>query len=270
MFELILPGWIAGIFLALATGPLGSLMLWRRMSSFGDTLSHSSLLGLALSIIFDINPFYSVLIFIVFLSILLAWLEEIVFFSIDTTLSIISHSSLSLGIIFMSLIAKTKKIDINSYLFGDLLTVKISDVIIIAVISIIVMSILLIFWNTLLFTTISEELAKIDGINLYYSRLIMLLTTALTISMAIKFVGALLITSLLIIPPATSQYFSNSPEKIVFISIIISILSITGGIFLSVFYNIPTSPSIVLFCSFFFLLSYIKKYVLFVINYFYT
>ncbi len=260
MFEIIFPGWLAGIILSLITGPLGSFIVWRRMSSFGDTLSHSSLLGLAISFAFNINSFYVVFVLISFLAFILAYLEKISPFSLETMLSITSHSSLSLGMVVISLMSIPQQIDISNYLFGDLLSVKESDLIIISISTVIILSVLIYRWNSILSATINEELAQIDGINLFYVRLTIMLMTSLTISIAIKFVGALLITSLLIIPPATAQHFSGSPEKMVIIAIIVSIMSVTTGIFLSVFYNTPASPSIVLCSSFFCLLSNIKKY----------
>ncbi|BAB13025.1 zinc ABC transporter permease subunit ZnuB [Buchnera aphidicola str. APS (Acyrthosiphon pisum)] len=260
MFELIFPGWLAGVLLSLTTGPLGSFIVWRRMSSFGDTLSHSSLLGIALSIAFNINSFYAILILMSFIAIILAWLEELLPVSLDTVLNIISHSSLSLGMVFISLISSKKEINITNYLFGDLLSVTKNDLITISISSILILSILLFRWHSILSSTINEELSQIDGINVLYARLTIMLMTAFTIAIAIKFVGALLITSLLIIPPATAQHFSGSPEKMVIIAIIVSILSVTGGISLSVFYNTPASPSIVLCSSFLCLISNIKKH----------
>ncbi|QCI17137.1 zinc ABC transporter permease subunit ZnuB [Buchnera aphidicola (Aphis helianthi)] len=261
MFELFcLPGWLSGVFLSLAIGPLGCFIVWRRMSSFGDTLSHSSLLGLAISVAFQSNSFYIILGFISLLAIFLAWLEKILPISLETILSIISHSSLALGIVLISLISTSEPINFNNYLFGDLLSVTKSDLITISLGSIIVLIVLIIRWNTILLVTINPELAQIDGINIFYARLTLMLTTALTISIAMKFVGALLITSLLVIPPATAQYFSNSPEKMAIIGILISIFSITGGIILSILLNIPTSPSIVLFASFIYLLSILKNF----------
>lgn len=260
MFEIIFPGWLAGVILSLTTGPLGSFIVWRRMSSFGDTLSHSSLLGIAISTAFNISSFCALFFLMILISIILSCLEEWLPFSLETILSTISHSSLSLGMVLMSLMPNNKKTDITNYLFGDLLSVTEYDLMIISISSIIILSILLCRWHSILSATINEELAQIDGINVFYARLTIMLMTAFTISIAIKFVGALLITSLLIIPPATAQHFSGSPEKMVFVAIIVSIISVTGGIFLSIFYNTPASPSIVLFSSFLCLLSNIKKY----------
>jgi zinc transport system permease protein len=261
MFELIFPAWLSGIILSLITGPLGSFIVWRKMSSFGDTLSHSALLGLSLSIMFNSSAFFVVFFTITVLAIILAWLEERLPFALDTIINIISHTSLALGIVCMSLMSNNypQQIDITNYLFGDLLAVTESDLMIMGIGAIIVLSVLIFFWNSILLSTINEELSKIDGVNPFFCRLVVMLMTALTISMSIKFVGALLITSLLIIPPATAQNVSGSPEKMVMIAIIVSMMSVTGGILCSIYYNTPPSPSIVLCASFFCLLSNIKK-----------
>jgi zinc transport system permease protein len=260
MYELVFFGWLAGAIISLITGPLGSFIVWRRMSSFGDTLSHSSLLGIAISVFFDVRSIYVLIGLMSLIACVLAWLEESLPCSLNTILSITSHSTLSLGIVFISLMSTKKQIDITNYLFGNLLSVKKTDLIIIVISTIVILSILFFRWNHILSATINEELAQIDGVNLFYARLTIMLMSAVTISIAIKFVGALLITSLLIIPPATAQHFSGSPEKMVFIAIIVSIISVTGGIFLSFFCNTPASPSIVLCSSFLCILSNIKKY----------
>lgn len=259
MFELIHPGWLAGILLSFSTGSLGPFIIWRRISSFGSTLSHSSILGLVISVFFEINSFYAVLFFMLFLAIILASLEKLLLISSETILSIISYTSLSLGTIFVSLMSTSRKINFNDYLFGDLLIITKFDLFTIALGSFFVVIILIFRWNSILLATINEELAQIEGINLFYVRLTLMLTTALIISISIKFLGALLINSLLVIPPATAQVFSNSPEKTVFFSILISIFSVTGGIFLSIFYNTPTGASIVLLSCCLYLISNIKK-----------
>jgi zinc transport system permease protein len=162
--------------------------------------------------------------------------------------------------ILISFLSSTKKIDLNNYFFGDLLKVTVFDLILITIGSIIILSILIYHWNDILTTTINEELAKIDGINLLYIRLIIMFMISLSISIAIKFVGSLLVTSLLVIPPSTAQHFSKSPEKMAFFTILISIISITGGICLSVYYSIPSSPAIVIFSTSIYFLSHLKKY----------
>ena len=102
MIELLLPGWIAGMLLAMAAGPLGSFVVWRRMSYFGDTLAHASLLGVAFGLLFNIEPFYAVIAVTLLLAILLVWLELKPQLSVDTLLGIMAHSALSLGLVVVS------------------------------------------------------------------------------------------------------------------------------------------------------------------------
>ncbi|MGL5726543.1 MAG: metal ABC transporter permease, partial [Plesiomonas sp.] len=99
MIEILLPGWLAGMLLTLATGPLGSFVVWRRMAYFGDTLAHASLLGVALGFLLDVNPYFTILGLTVVLGAGLVWLERKPYLAIDTLLGILAHSSLSLGLV---------------------------------------------------------------------------------------------------------------------------------------------------------------------------
>ncbi|HMI76980.1 MAG TPA: zinc ABC transporter permease subunit ZnuB [Buchnera sp. (in: enterobacteria)] len=259
MIELFFLGWLAGILLTLVTGPLGSFIVWRRMSAFGDTLSHSSLLGLSVGVVLNINPFYTVLFLLLFISSIIIFLEYISCLALDTILGIITYSTLSLGMITVSFMSEIKKMSITNYFFGDLLTITFSDLIIIILLIIVVLFILIWYWKKMLLLTINAELAKVDGVNITKIRLIFILITAVTISVSIKFIGSLVIAALLVIPAATSQRFASSPENMACISILIGILGVTSGMLVSYFFHTPSSPSIVLFLSCFFLLSYFKK-----------
>ena len=259
MIELFFLGWVAGVLLTLVTGPLGSFIVWRRMSAFGDTLCHASLLGLAIGIALNVNPFYTVLCLLLLISSVIIFLEHISCFSLDTILGIITYSTLSLGMIIVSFMSENTKISITNYFFGDLLKITFSDLIIIILLIIVVLFILIWNWKRMLFLTINSELAYVDGINITKIRLIFILITALTIAVSIKFIGSLVIAALLVIPAATAQKFAMSPENMAYIAILISILGVTSGMILSYFLNIPSNPSIVLFLSFLFLLSFFKK-----------
>lgn len=126
MIELLFPGWLAGIMLACAAGPLGSFVVWRRMSYFGDTLAHASLLGVAFGLLLDVNPFYAVIAVTLLLAGGLVWLEKRPQLAIDTLLGIMAHSALSLGLVVVSLMSNIR-VDLMAYLFGDLLAVTPED-----------------------------------------------------------------------------------------------------------------------------------------------
>ena len=203
MFEILFPAFLTGILLSLITAPLGVFVVWRKMAYFGDTLSHSALFGVALGIFFQVNPYIAIIILTLILAIAMVWLESNTQFSIDTLLGIIAHSCLSLGVVTVGLL-KNVRVDLMSYLFGDLLAINYTDLIYIGIGVIIVLAALVYFWHDLLSTTVSPELAQVEGINIKKMRFVLMILTALTIALSMKFVGALIITSLLIIPAATA------------------------------------------------------------------
>ncbi|OCF99865.1 zinc ABC transporter permease [Gilliamella sp. wkB195] len=262
MIELLLPSLLAGLCLSCLTGPLGTFVVWRRMSYFGDTLSHAALLGVAFGFLFDINLFYAVVLVTLILAIGLLWLESQKQLPVDTLLGILAHSALSLGLVVISLM-NSIRIDLMGYLFGDLLSITMFDVYQI-LICVVIIGILLIWrWNQFLFITVSEELAFSHGINVPLTKFMLTILLALTIGIAMKFVGALIITALLIIPAATAKYYAKNPESMAFFAILIGMLSILGGILFSLIYDTPTGPSVVLSntCLFFISL-FISKFFL--------
>ncbi len=258
MIELLFPGWLAGILLATAAGPLGSFIIWRRMSYFGDTLAHASLLGVAFGLLLNVNLFYAVIFITLLLACLLVWLEGQYQLPVDTLLGILAHSALSLGLVIVSLMSNVR-IDLMAYLFGDLLSVTIADIFLIAPVVTLVLLLLLWKWRHLLSITISEELAYVEGINLKKNQMLLMFLVSVTIALSMKFVGVLIISSLLIIPSATARRFAHTPEQMAVIGIIVGVLAVTGGLALSAFYDTPAGPSVVLCATVMFLLSLLKK-----------
>ena len=246
MFEILFPAFLTGILLSLITAPLGVFVVWRKMAYFGDTLSHSALFGVALGIFFQVNPYIAIIILTLILAIAMVWLESNTQFSIDTLLGIIAHSCLSLGVVTVGLL-KNVRVDLMSYLFGDLLAINYTDLIYIGIGVIIVLVALVYFWHDLLSTTVSPELAQVEGINIKKMRFVLMILTALTIALSMKFVGA------------TARRFARTPESMVCYATIISMLSIIGGLILSVFYDTAAGPSVVICSAFLFVLSLIKK-----------
>ncbi|VFP83141.1 zinc ABC transporter permease subunit ZnuB [Candidatus Erwinia haradaeae] len=258
MIELLFPSWITGVLLTAITGPLGSFIIWRRMSYFGDTLAHASLLGVTCGLLLDINPFYAVMLMTVFLAFILVWLEHYSHLALDTLLGILAHSSLSLGLVLVSLISNIR-VDLMTYLFGDLLSMTYNDLWLIMTGVILVLSVLIWHWRALLSLTVHAELAHVDGISIQRTRVILMLITALTIGISMKFVGALIITSLLIIPAATARRFAHSPEQMAILAVIIGALAVTIGLIFSALYDTPAGPSVVLGAAIMFMFSVIKK-----------
>ncbi|MDG2939331.1 zinc ABC transporter permease subunit ZnuB [Bisgaard Taxon 10/6] len=258
MLEILLPAWLTGILLSFITAPLGAFVVWRKMAYFGDTLAHSALLGVALGIFLNIDPYLSILILTVILAVVMVWLESNTQYSVDTILGIIAHSCLSLGVVTVGLLQNVR-VDLMGYLFGDLLAVTFEDLQMIAIGVILVLSVLIYLWKPLISTTVSPELAQVEGINIRRMRFILMILTALTIALSMKFVGALIITSLLIIPAATARRFARTPEMMAIIAVFVSMIAVSMGLMLSAFYNTAAGPSVVICSACLFLLSLIKK-----------
>ncbi|MBW3694464.1 zinc ABC transporter permease subunit ZnuB [Vibrio sp. T187] len=253
MIEFLLPSILAGLGIAAIAGPLGSFVVWRKMAYFGDTLAHASLMGLALGFLLDINLYLALLVCCLLLATVLVTLQKQQLVATDTLLGILAHSSLSLGLVAVSFLDNVR-VDLMSYLFGDLLAVSPTDLWFIFGGVIAVGYILALCWRSLLSTTVSEDLAAVDGINIDLMRLALMLMVGIVIAVGMKFVGALIMTSLLIIPAATARKFSKTPEQMALLASLIGAIAVLLGLSLSWFYDTPAGPSVVLSATFMFML----------------
>lgn len=246
----------AGLALALVVGPLGSVVVWRRMAYFGDTLAHASLLGVALAIAAEQLPLVGVAVIGVSIAVVLFWLEKQRDLSTDTLLGILSHSALALGLIVLSVIqAQGFNINLMSYLFGDLLAVNQSDLILMYGSVLIILLVFSQILSPLISISVNEDLARVDGIAVEKVRFIFMILLAMVIAVALKVVGILLITALLIIPAATARIFSKSPKQMVLLSVLIAVAAVVLGLYSSLRWDFPTGPAIVVSASCLFFVS---------------
>lgn len=256
MDEFIVYALAAGIALALVAGPLGSVVVWRRMAYFGDTLSHSALLGVAVAVASDQLPMLGVVVIGVLLAVLLFWLEKQRELSTDTLLGILSHSALALGLIVLSMIqSQGFNLNLMAYLFGDLLAVNQSDLVLMYVSAVLILIVFSRILPALISISVSEELARIDGVSVEKVRFVFMVLLALVVAVALKVVGILLITALLIIPSATARLYSKSPAQMVLLSVLASVLAVVLGIYASLGWDFPTGPAIVVAASCLFFIS---------------
>jgi len=258
MDDFLIRALIAGLLIALIAGPLGVFILWRRMAYFGDTLSHSAILGVALGLLLSINLKFGILFSTVLVAVLLIYSQRQKKLASDTMLGIISHSALSLGLVLISFV-KGVRVNIESWLFGDILAVNWNDISYIALGVGIVILVLCLIWKPLLSLTVHEELALVEGVNVSLVSAIYTLLIALLVAIAMKIVGALLITALLIIPAAAARQFSRTPEQMALFSIVVGMFAVILGLTASFYSDTPTGPSIVVSATVLFLLSQVFK-----------
>ncbi len=256
MADFLLYALLAGLALAVVAGPLGSFVVWRRMAYFGDTLSHAALLGVALGFLLDVSPTLAVTVGCLLLAILLVTLQQRQPLASDTLLGILAPSTLSLGLVVLSFMHEVR-IDLMGYLFGDLLAIGTTDLAWILGGSAAVLVLIIVLWRPLLAITVHEELARVEGLPVATLRMTLMLLIAIVIAVAMKIVGVLLITSLLIIPAAAAQRHARSPEQMAFGASLLGILAVCLGLAMSWFKDSPAGPSIVASAAALFLLSFL-------------
>jgi zinc transport system permease protein len=254
MPEFLLYALLCGLGVALVAGPLGAFVVWRRLAYFGDTLAHSALLGAALGVMLEIHPLLAVAATSLLLAVALVALQAQPQLASDTLLGILSHGALALGLVCAGWVADTR-IDLWGLLFGDLLTVSRTDLAVIYAVAAIVLLVLWRCWRPLVFATLDETLAQVEGVPTARLRLLLMALIALVVALAMKVVGVLLITALLIIPAATSRRFSRSPEAMAAGAALLGMAAVAVGLGLSYWADTPAGPSIVLAASLMFALS---------------
>ncbi len=253
MADFILRALAAGLLVALIAGPLGCFVVWRRMAYFGDTLAHSALLGISFGILIDINLQLAIILACLSIALLLVKMESRHHLATDTILGILAHSSLAFGLVILSF--TDVNVDLMAYLFGDLLTVTNLDLAWIAVGVFAAHVVLTLSWNQLLTITLHQELAQVEGLNVGRVRLLLMLLIATVIALSMKVVGMLLITSLMIIPPATVRSFSSTPEHMAISASLVGCLAVCGGLLASFYLDTPSGPSIVVSAAVLFMAS---------------
>lgn len=251
--DFLLRAVLAGLGLVLATGPLGSFVVWRRMAYFGDSVAHAAILGVALALAFGVSVYFGTVAVAVLMAVGMAALSARGHSS-DTILGVLSHGALAFGLVGVSLVPEAR-LDLNSFLFGDILAVMPSDLGLVWGGALIVLGVLVWRWQGLITSTVNEELAMASGIDPGRERLILSLALAVVVALSLRIVGALLMSALLIVPAAAARQFSRTPEAMAAFATLIGAGSIIGGVFVSLSVDVPTGPAIVCVAVSFFFIS---------------
>ena len=245
---------IGGVGVALVAGPLGCFIVWRRMAYFGDTMAHSALLGVALALLMEVNVILGVFAIATAVALALVLSQRQAQLPTDALLGILSHSTLAVGLVLVSFMAGLR-IDLLGYLFGDLLAVSVTDIALIYGGGLVVLGLLAAIWRPLLAGTVSAELAAAEALNPERARLVFMILMAAVIAIAMKIVGILLITSLLIIPAATARRFASGPEVMALMASGLGALAVALGLFGSLQFDTPSGPSVVVAALLLFVIS---------------
>ncbi|WP_456387788.1 metal ABC transporter permease [Profundibacter sp.] len=239
---------LAAVGLSLATGPLGSFVIWRRMAYFGDATAHASILGVALAVA-GIMPLYLAVFLVALGMALIVSALHGRGHTMDATLGVMAYVGLSLGLVAVSF-TDQPKIELHDFLFGDIMQVTSTDLWVIWGGALAVVAGLVWRWSALLTSTLNEDLAVASGLKPRREQLVLTLALAVVVAVSIKVVGALLIGAMLIIPAATARGLSRTPEGMAIAAVMIGIAASLCGLFATVQWGTPAGPSIVVASGF--------------------
>ena len=235
---------IGGIGVALVAGPIGCFIIWRRLAYFGDTLSHSALLGVAMALLLETNVTIAVFLVSLVASLLLLVLQRRAALSSDALLGLLAHSTLAVGLVVLAFMTWVR-VDLMGFLFGDILAMNKMDLAVIWGGGAAVLAVLRHIWRPLFAATVNHDLATAEGMRPDLMNIIFMILVAAVIAVSMKLVGVLLITALLIIPAATARRFSASPEQMAVIAALVGMASVWIGLEGSLKWDTPAGPSIV-------------------------
>lgn len=236
---------ITGVLTGITCSLLGVFLVLRRYALMGDGIAHIAFGGVALSLFFGVMPFVGALIFALLGGLGIVHLKDKARIHGDTSIGILSHASLGIGI-FIASIAQGFNVDILSYLFGSILAIKTSEVVLTAILTLVVIFIILLFYHDLFAMTFDEESARVSGIRVDFLNKLLIVLVAITIVVSMRVVGLLLASSLIILPAASALQLETSFRKTLFFSSLFSVFSIVVGLFLAWQYDFAPSGTIVL------------------------
>lgn len=245
---------LAGIGVALVAGPFGCFIVWRRLAYFGDTLAHASLLGIALALLLGLNLPLTVFAVAAAIAGLLAWIGRRAALGSDALLGVLAHGALAAGLVALSLVTWVRT-DLTGLLFGDILAVTSADLAVIWLGGAAALAALAYAWRPLFAATVDRDIAQAEGLATGRAEILFLFTLAALIALAMKAVGILLVTAMLVVPAAAARRLAATPEAMAVLAAAIGAIAAVAGLFASLKFDTPSGPSIVVGAVVLFVLS---------------
>ncbi len=260
-YTFIIRAIIVGGLVALCSSLLGVSLVLKRYSMIGDGLSHVAFGALTVAMALNLTPLYVSIPVVVISAFLLLKLSERSKLKSDSAIALISTVALAIGVISISL-AKGVNTDVFSYMFGSILAMNSTDVVISIALSIVVLVLVILFYNKIFAVTFDENYAMATGTNSNLYNMIIAFLTAITIVIGMRIMGTMLISSLIIFPALTSMRVCKTFKSVMISSAIISVICLLLGIIISYVYAIPTGASIVMVNAIMFVIFFVVGKVL--------
>ncbi|MDK1726962.1 metal ABC transporter permease [Dellaglioa algida] len=250
---------IASLLMAVITPLLGLFLVLRRQSLLADTLSHVSLAGVALGLFVNINPTITTLIVVLIASVLIEFLSNLYRTYSEVSIAIMMSAGLSIALVLMSLNQGASSMSVQQYLFGSIVTISTAQVIILAILTVLIVVLFLLFKKPMYVLTFDEETAFAEGLPVRWMSIVFNAVTGVTIAIMMPIAGALLVSAIMILPAAIAMRLGRSFNMVILVGVVVGIIGMVGGLMSSYQFNTPPGATItLLFIAIFIICSLIK------------
>jgi zinc transport system permease protein len=250
---------IAAVLVSVACGIVGSYVVVKKIVSISGAISHAAFGGIGLGFFIGINPIVAAIPFSVLSAVGIGLINEKVKISEDTAIGILWSVGMAIGVIFINLTPGYAP-DLFSYLFGNILTVPSSDLVLMLILDFIIIFTVLLFYREFLAVSFDQEFSRVVGVPVEFVYILLLCIVALSVVVLIKVVGVILVIALLSIPAAVSKQITSKMENIMILSVILGVILTTSGLWLSYIFNLASGATIVLVLgSAFFISTFLKN-----------
>lgn len=257
IIELLLPGILAGLLIAVCAGSLGCFVIWRRMAFFSDALAHSAILGTALALLAGIEPIYGLIGYGLLVGLLLARFDRKLHYSGDTLLAMLAQTSLALGVLLLPLSGAS--FSLEALLFGDILAIGWPGVWLTAGVATVILLALFILHQPLIDLAVDEDLAAAEGVPVTRLKMVLFCLLVGLIAVAVQMVGVLLVGALLLMPAATARRFAATPVMMLLLAPCVGVLAVSAGLSAAWYLDTAAGPSIVVSAAALWLLAMVRR-----------
>ncbi|MBL7049460.1 MAG: metal ABC transporter permease [Nitrospira sp.] len=226
---------------------VGNFVLLRRMSFFSDAISHSAFAGLAAGALLGVDLSISSMVVAIMIALMIAFMSEKSGLSHDTVIGVAFSGAIATGMLILGML-KGYRAEVFNYLFGDILAVSKTDLVLLMAVSVLTIALIIVFLKPLLQLTFNRDLARVDGINVRLFEYMLFVIIAIVVTVSLKIVGLILVTSMLIVPAASARNMAKSMKGLLALSCLFGMISGITGMLGSLYLNTSSGPTIVL-CS---------------------
>lgn len=235
---------LGSLFASIACGIIGTYIVVRRLVFISGGITHASMGGIGLGFYFGLNPIFSAMVFSILSAFGIEWLSSREGIREDSAISTFWSLGMAIGIIFIYLKPGFAP-NLSDYLFGNILTITIPDIIYLVVLSVVLVFIFIIYGREILYTAFDTDFAQIRNIPVKFIKYMMMLFISITIVLCIRLVGIVLLMSLLTVPQMTANLFTYNFTRMILLSILIGFIGCVSGLFLSAVLSVPSGVFII-------------------------